>query len=139
MAKSKGRAAVGYVFMLIGFWIGGEVVGAIAGAVILAFAGVQPEFLTVIPFALAGAGLGAALAFVIVHQLSDLSWRPRQYYAGLGGPGGTLPPYQPSSNPYAPPAAGTGPAPRLVQCPSCRTYVQRPADGMCPACRQRLP
>jgi hypothetical protein len=65
-ARSKGRAAAGYVLLLILFWLCGEFFGAMVGA---AATRGQGEFLVLVVFALGGAAIGAGIAFAILNSL----------------------------------------------------------------------
>jgi hypothetical protein len=74
-AREKGRSAVGYVFLLLGLFLGGEISGLILGVVIaIGMAGgrEEPSRLIVAGFGLVGAVIGAVIAFSIVNHLSDL-------------------------------------------------------------------
>jgi hypothetical protein len=77
MANDKGRSGVGYVFLFIGLWFGGEIAGAIAGVILSLAANpnAEPSFAIVYVLALVGAAVGAIIAFVIVGNL-----RPVDYY-----------------------------------------------------------
>jgi hypothetical protein len=68
IAKSKGRSPVGWVILFIALWIGGELTGAVVGAILL---GGEDPFILIVP-ALIGAALGAATGFAIVNSLSPL-------------------------------------------------------------------
>jgi hypothetical protein len=80
IAKSKGRAATGYVLLLILFWLGGEFCGAIFGAV--ATDGQGGILLYV--FALVGAAVGAGIVFMIVNSLPPVSVERDRYDRDLG-------------------------------------------------------
>jgi hypothetical protein len=67
-ARKRGRTAVGYQVMFVLFWIGGEFLGAFLTAL-----GGAEEKGAVYVGALIGAASGAALAFLIVSMLSDVS------------------------------------------------------------------
>jgi hypothetical protein len=73
-AREKGRTAGKYQFMLVLFWFGGEIGGALLTAVGLAvFLGGEPDGFVCIAYiaAIAGAILGAVLAFRIVAGLPE--------------------------------------------------------------------
>ncbi len=74
-ARAKGRRAIGYQILLILFWFGGEVLTAFLTALALYWV-YDEEFESYIFFAyvaaIAGAALGAWLAFVIVSSLPAL-------------------------------------------------------------------
>jgi hypothetical protein len=65
MCKDRGRGAAGYVLLLILFWFGGEISGAIAGVVVTEGKGGMVVYV----FALVGAAIGAAIVFAIVNSL----------------------------------------------------------------------
>lgn len=66
IVESKGYRSFWYKLMTVGFWIGGEVVGAIFGAILL---GASAGECAVYLFALAGAVGGASVAFLIATNL----------------------------------------------------------------------
>lgn len=70
-ARAKGRSGPAYVFLLLGFWFGGEILGAIAAAVIsVAVTGEdEPNMLAMYVAALVTAIIGAVIAFKIVGAL----------------------------------------------------------------------
>jgi hypothetical protein len=76
--KEKGRSAVGWIFMFIGLWFGGEVLGAIVGTIggLAASGGEEPGFLIPWVCGLLGAACGAAIAFAIVNGLPSLNQDP---------------------------------------------------------------
>ena len=67
MAERKGRAKLGYQFMGVGFWILGEILGAIGG-VVVGHEADSPGCMVYI-CALVGAVAGAGIAFAIVGSL----------------------------------------------------------------------
>src|SRR5262245_15871710 len=73
-AREKGRNSVGYVFLLLALWFGGEIFGAIVAAVIsVAVLGdAEPNLLLVIAGGLGCAAIGAVIAFQIVKALPSL-------------------------------------------------------------------
>ncbi len=82
IVREKGYRAGGYQFMLVAFWFGGEIAGAIFG-VVLAHA-THPELeeaplgMVYIP-ALLGAVLGAVTAFIIAKSLHPVQPAPTGY------------------------------------------------------------
>jgi hypothetical protein len=74
IAKRKGRSPVGWVLMLIGLWIGGEVTGALIGVFGSAIVGGgdEPNLLVVLVGALLGAVTGAIITFSVVNSLSTV-------------------------------------------------------------------
>src|SRR3954463_3453341 len=96
IAREKGRKAVGYQFMLVGMWLGGEIGGMVAGVLMVGAnpgGGINP---TAYLFALMGAAAGAIVTFVIVNSLSDkMLGSPQRGFAV--NPGG---PYQPPPPQY---------------------------------------
>jgi hypothetical protein len=70
ICKNKGRSAVGWVLLFVLFWFGGEFCGGIAGFILTG--GDDENLLPVYLFALVGAGLGTAAAFIIVSNLPSL-------------------------------------------------------------------
>ena len=76
MAREKGRTAIGYQFMTVGFWFGGEIFGAIVGAVldlVLHGEAAQGFSLFAYLFALGGAAVGAVVAYLIVKSLPPVN------------------------------------------------------------------
>jgi hypothetical protein len=72
MARARGRTAGGYQFMLVMFWIIGEVLGFIMGLA-LTEGGRGDAFLLLVMCALVGAACGAGLAFLIVGSLPSVN------------------------------------------------------------------
>jgi hypothetical protein len=76
MANEKGRSGFGYGCMFVGLWIGGEIAGFIAGAML-----VHNELhkknagLAIYGCMVAGAAAGAVLSFIIVGSLSPIDIR----------------------------------------------------------------
>lgn len=160
MVRRKGRTAIGYQVMTVLFWIGGEVGGGIAWVIFMIVTGAQIGAdidLTIIPFALVGAAMGAGLSFLIVHWLPPAETRVMPYMAGAPYGQFPLPPYKPSSNPVAAPMTSSGPAMigpaptawgaggaqappgwQARKCPYCKANVVPSADGTCLLCRQRV-
>jgi hypothetical protein len=68
--RNKGRKPLLFQFLLVGMWLGGEIVGAIIGTVVYAIRnGAPPEGieLSTYLFAIVGAAAGAGLCFLIAH------------------------------------------------------------------------
>jgi hypothetical protein len=80
-AQEKGRSGVGYIFLLLALWIGGEIFGAILGVVIsMAVLGdEEPNMLLAYGGALVGAVIGAVIAFQIVKALPPLHSHRDEY------------------------------------------------------------
>lgn len=74
IARSKGRSGTPYVFLLLGLWFGGEIGGAVFGAVISLISNPhqEPSFGIMYGLALLGAAIGAILTFVIVNSLPPI-------------------------------------------------------------------
>jgi hypothetical protein len=72
-ARKKGRGPAGYRMMLVFFWFGGEIIGAMLTAVLLALGDheLDDNILIVYAGGFAGAALGALLAFKIVSDLTE--------------------------------------------------------------------
>ena len=70
--EEKGRKSGWYKVLTVVLWIGGEVFGAIVGAVVSELSGTG-TFLVYI-FALVGAAIGAGLAFMIAKSLSPIQY-----------------------------------------------------------------
>jgi hypothetical protein len=74
IANDKGRSGVGYVFLLIALFLGGEFSGAFSGAILAIATGADSDD-AVKGFAaiggIAGLIVGSLIAFGIVHSLSD--------------------------------------------------------------------
>ncbi len=69
ICRSKGRTPVGWVILFIGFWIAGELGGAVIGVLIS-----QGELGgSAYVCALLGAALGAIIGFVIVSSLPNIA------------------------------------------------------------------
>ncbi len=69
ICEEKGRKAGGYKFLTVVFWFGGEVVGAIIGAVATDGKGGAMIYI----LALVGAAVGAGVAFAIANSLSPVN------------------------------------------------------------------
>jgi len=104
IVEPKGRKPFGYQAMLVAFWFGGEIVGAIIG--FLLFSEADSQCLVYIP-ALLGAALGAGVAFLIASSLSPAV--PQMPY----GPGASIPAYPG----HVPPASEVVQSPTLEQMP----------------------
>src|SRR3954469_6345272 len=75
MLRAKGRNAGLFQFMLVMMWLGGEIVGAIVGMVVLGGGG------AVYLFALLGAAAGAIVTWIIAKNL-----KPQDYAGPRGFP-----------------------------------------------------
>src|SRR5262245_25278750 len=75
IAMAKRRDIVGWPFvvMLIALWIIGELTGAVAGVIILGDNGGDGINLAIIPFAIAGAAIGAGITFAIMAVIPKRS------------------------------------------------------------------
>jgi hypothetical protein len=81
IASEKGRSGVGFGFMFVGLWIGGEVMGFIVGTLLFGAAGGgRDSVFLVYGCALAGAAAGAVLSFIIVSSLSPVDHRRDDLY-----------------------------------------------------------
>ena len=71
-AREKGRTEWPFVVLLIFLWVGGEISGGIAGAIVstVALGDDEPNLLLMLLGALAGVITGAVLAFQIVKALA---------------------------------------------------------------------
>jgi hypothetical protein len=90
IVQAKGRMRIGYQLLLWLFWFGGELCGAFAGgALSVAGGGDEPNLILVYGCALAGAVVGAVLAFAIAKGVpslkadDDFYRRPSGYGRGL--------------------------------------------------------
>jgi hypothetical protein len=74
IVRDKGRSPVGYVLMLILFWLGAEFAAGIIGGIVSFALNLQEEvaLLAILPFALIGAACGAGLAFLIAYSVPAL-------------------------------------------------------------------
>ena len=74
ITKRKGRRPAGWILMLIGLWIGGEVLGAMIGVFgsMIASGGDEPNMLAAIVGALLGAATGAIITFSVVNSLAPV-------------------------------------------------------------------
>ena len=83
VVAAKGRQKIGYQLMLVGLWIGGEILGVIAGiAVIGATGGGKNDAVFAYIGALGGALLGAMTAFIIASSLPPIHRDDDYYYRG---------------------------------------------------------
>ncbi len=73
-AHDKGRSGAFFVVLLVVLWFGGEICGAIAGAVVgvVGMGQNEPPLLLCYLGALTGAAIGAVIAFVIVSKIAPL-------------------------------------------------------------------
>jgi|SRR5579883_673054 len=71
-AREKGRSGGWFVFLLLGLWFGGEIFGAIAAGLVgmIAMGEQEPPLAMCYLGALAGAAIGAVIAFAIVSGIS---------------------------------------------------------------------
>jgi membrane protein DedA with SNARE-associated domain len=88
IVESKGRRKTGwYKLMTVLLWLGGEVMGAIAGGIVAALSG-SGNFVVYI-CALLGAAAGAGISVLIARSLSVVSYdQPPQppSFGGASGP-----------------------------------------------------
>ncbi|MHB1571842.1 MAG: hypothetical protein ACYC0H_21920 [Solirubrobacteraceae bacterium] len=75
IVEAKGRKKGRYQFMLVVFWFGGEIFGAIVGAIIseIALENEGPGQLLAYAFAILCAILGVVIAFLIAKNLEPLN------------------------------------------------------------------
>ncbi len=66
IAETKGRKAGGYKLLTVVLWIGGEFIGAFIGAAIG-----NGDTCATYAVAIAGAAIGAGIAYLIVNGLSE--------------------------------------------------------------------
>jgi hypothetical protein len=73
-ARAKGRSGGLFVVLLLFLWFGGEICGGIAGAVVGMVAMGQDEPALVVCYlgALAGAAVGAVIAFAVVNGVAPV-------------------------------------------------------------------
>jgi hypothetical protein len=84
IVETKGRTKIGYQVMLVGFWIGGEICGAIVGAVLdvgMREPGQRGFSCLAYICALVGAAVGAGIAFAIANGLTPIP-RDDEFYRG---------------------------------------------------------
>lgn len=77
--RNKDRNPLLFQVMLVAMWIGGEIVGAIVGMIVYAIQhGAPPDGIALVPylFAIAGAGCGAAITFLIAHLMPPAEPEP---------------------------------------------------------------
>jgi hypothetical protein len=74
ITKRKGRSPVGWILMLVGLWIAGEILGGLAGFFVSVMAGGadEPNLVIVLVGAIIGAATGAIITFSVVNSLSPL-------------------------------------------------------------------
>ena len=82
IADSKGRKKIGYQLLLVGLWIGGELFGAVAGAIIAAIAGSEDAMLFLLACGYGCAALGAVIAFQIAKNMPPIE-KEDDYYQGI--------------------------------------------------------
>ncbi|MEW6129679.1 MAG: hypothetical protein AB1757_21745 [Acidobacteriota bacterium] len=68
ICESKGRKATGYKILTVVLWFGGEIVGAIIGAILAGGEGVM-----VYVMALIGAAIGASIAFLLAKNAAAIA------------------------------------------------------------------
>jgi len=111
LMRRKGRKPLLFQVMLVFFWLGGEIGVSIAYAIGYAVAtGNSPDVgFELMLIALAGGGLGAALAFVIAALIpvAETAAAGGQYerYAQADLQNIKIPPPSDPNNPYQPPSA----------------------------------
>jgi membrane protein DedA with SNARE-associated domain len=66
--RAKGRRPGWFQFLTVVLWIGGELVGAVIGAIIAMT--IKADAWVAYPFALLGAILGAVIAYVLARSVS---------------------------------------------------------------------
>ncbi|HJR07966.1 MAG TPA: hypothetical protein VJ842_11960 [Pyrinomonadaceae bacterium] len=71
IVKAKNRKSGWYKFMTVMLWFGCEILGGVIGAIIVGLTGSPDAVIYLI--ALAGAGVGAGLAYVIAKALPPLA------------------------------------------------------------------
>jgi hypothetical protein len=84
IVEKKGRQKIGYQVMLVGLWIGGEVLGGILG-LLIALATESEEGavqLLLVAFALGGAISGSLIAFQIAKSVPPLEVDD-EFYRGI--------------------------------------------------------
>jgi hypothetical protein len=105
MLRAKGQKPLPYQIMLVVFWIGGEIMGFIVGAVVEAAqsGGAPSEEFNLMGYfmALIGAACGAGLAFLIAYMLPNNQPAPA-FGTSPGSQDLNFTPPDPK-NPYAPP------------------------------------
>lgn len=74
IVEEKGRKSGWYKLLTVVLWIGGEVIGAIIGFVIVNLTG-SAELLAYL-FAILGAAAGAGTAFLIARSLTPVAYNP---------------------------------------------------------------
>jgi len=103
LMATKGRRAIGYQFMVVGMWFGGEIIGGITGAA-LGAGGARGELnAAVYLFAIIGAIAGVSVAFVIANTRPAMGTYRAQGFDVLTASGSSPPP--PGGNWPPPPAA----------------------------------
>lgn len=104
--RAKGRTAWPFQTMLVFLWFGGELVGGIVAGIMHAIrnGGVPVDTfdLSLYAIALASAGLGAGLVYLIVALLPSITDEFDMSQQGLPATDAGMPPVDPN-NPYASP------------------------------------
>lgn len=72
IVEEKGRKGTWYKVMTVVLWIGGEIVGALIGAVVAGLSGIGDFSIYI--FALVGAAVGAGISFIVAKSLSPVEY-----------------------------------------------------------------
>jgi hypothetical protein len=82
MTKAKGRNPVGWILMLIGLWVGGEILGALVGVFgsLMLSGGDEPNLAVALVGAVIGAATGAIITFSVVKSLAPLRRDDDEYW-----------------------------------------------------------
>lgn len=78
IAENKGHKKGAYIALAVVFWVVGEFMGAIVGAIVTGDTGLGTYF-----FALVGAAVGALVSYLLVNGLQDRSihQKPDSHFA----------------------------------------------------------
>jgi len=118
LMRQKGRSPTGYVFMLVGMWLGGEILGMVLGMMLMGAA--DGPNLSIYGLAIVGAVIGAGLAFLIAKSLAPVG--------PAFQPGFPVMPYGAPGMPYGTPGMPYGGQPPMVPTPP--PAGPRPGAGM---------